>query len=214
MEYAVTETFTSIQGESSMQGLLCYFIRMAGCNLSCSYCDTLYAAKGSEFKIMTLDNLLNEAVLSGAGLAEITGGEPLMQDCISLSNALLKKGIKVLIETNGSMDVSGLPIEVKKIIDIKTPGSGNPDFLFENLLHISPEDEIKFVITGRDDYEWALKKVSEWKLTQKTSEIIFSPAYKKMEPEKLALWIKEDRIRVRLQIQLHKYIWPGRDRGV
>ncbi len=208
----ITEIFKSIQGESSYAGLPCSFIRTTGCNLRCVWCDTEYAFYGG--KKMTIDEILGAIEPHGCHLVEITGGEPMLQEeTPELSKKLLEKGHTVLIETGGSLDVSSLPTEVIKILDIKCPDSGMTEHMnWENLQHLGPKDEIKFVINSRKDYDWSIEIMNRYQL-EKKNLILFSPVYQKMPAEQLAEWILADKLPVRFQIQLHKTLWgetPGR----
>ncbi len=208
----ITEIFKSIQGESSFAGLPCSFIRTTGCNLRCVWCDTQYAFYGG--RSMTIDEILAEIEPHGCNLVEITGGEPMMQEeILQLSSKLLEKGHTVLIETGGAIDVSSLPSEVIKILDIKCPDSGMTEHMnWENLKYLGPKDEIKFVINSRRDYEWSKEIMNKYQLDQKNL-ILFSPVYQKMPADQLAEWILVDKLPVRFQIQLHKALWgetPGR----
>ncbi|MBW7957542.1 MAG: radical SAM protein [Deltaproteobacteria bacterium] len=206
----VCEIFKSIQGESSYAGLPCVFIRLAGCNLGCRWCDTPYARVPDEATEFLIEEVLREVTRYGdCGLVEITGGEPLLQEeTKELARRLLDKGRTVLIETNGSVPVSGLDERVVKIVDVKCPSSGHAgSFLLENLSHITPEDEIKLVIADRGDYDWA-KEFIEEVLRGRTEKVLFAPVKPDLSPRDLAAWILRDGLRVRLQLQLHSYIWP------
>jgi 7-carboxy-7-deazaguanine synthase len=213
-ELAVTEIFKSIQGESTWAGLPCTFVRLAGCNLRCAYCDTRYADE--EGTRMSIRAILERCDALGCNLVEVTGGEPLAQpECPTLVTCLLESGYTVLVETNGTLPIASLPAEAVKIMDIKCPGSGMCDRMdASNLDAVSPRDEIKFVIGDRADYEWARDTAARHNLTKRCSAVLFSPAFGTLEPDALASWILEDRLPVRLQIQLHKYIWPPGQRGV
>lgn len=202
----VCEIFSSIQGESSYAGIPCTFIRLSGCNLRCTYCDTTYAyEEGSE---MTVEEVMAEVRRSGLGLVEITGGEPLLQGEVSqLIERLVNDGYRVLVETNGSVDISNLNKEVIVIMDIKTPGSGMAsEVLLSNLSVLKREDEVKFVLCSREDYEWAKEFIKKHSLTERCT-ILFSPAFGVLDPERLSRWIIEDRLNVRLNLQIHKYIY-------
>jgi 7-carboxy-7-deazaguanine synthase len=204
----VSEIFLSIQGESTYAGMPCAFVRLAGCNLDCNWCDTDYAKKSSDGKKLSIDDIIAELGKFKATIVEITGGEPLLQpEAKELADRLVKAGHTVLIETNGSVPLDGLPEEVIKVVDVKCPGSGHDgSFLMENLEHISPTDELKFVLAGREDYEFA-KQFIEEELKGRTSNILFAPVKPRLEPSELAAWILRDGIMVRLQPQLHSYIW-------
>ncbi len=203
----ICEIFTSIQGESSFAGLPCTFVRLSGCNLRCVYCDTHYAY--DEGYDISLDELVAQVHHAGVDLVEITGGEPLLQnrDVQGLMNRLADDGYTVLIETNGSLSIKGLDERFIVILDIKTPGSGmNHQMDFSNLQHLKPHDEVKFVVCSREDYEWSKKIVAEYHLI-KNGKVLFSPAFGMVKPDELADWILADRLQVRLNLQLHKYIF-------
>jgi 7-carboxy-7-deazaguanine synthase len=206
----VCEIFTSIQGESSYVGQLCTFIRFTGCNLRCIYCDTEYAYTGG-MELGEAD-IMNEVSIVGVNLINITGGEPLLQDGVPhLVEKLLNDGHRVLIETNGSISIKGLDPRAVIILDIKTPGSGMWEEMdLSNLDFLKPEDEVKFVVTGRRDYEWAREFIREYWLTKKCG-VLFSPAFGILEPSQLAGWMLQDRLDVRFNLQAHKYIFgPGK----
>lgn len=209
----VNEIFYSIQGESTHIGRPCIFIRLTGCPLRCSFCDTEYAFY--EGKRMTIDEVLGAVRQYDCHLVEITGGEPLMQkDAYPLMEKLLQEGYEVLLETSGAIDVSRVPKGVIKIMDLKCPGSGEVHRnRFENLDHLSPKDEIKFVIKDRRDFEWAAEVVKQYSLLAKCP-VLFSPVFGDLEPRQLAEWILERGLPVRLQLQMHKYIWDPHMRGV
>ena len=208
----VAEIFKSIQGESSYAGLPCSFIRTTGCNLRCAWCDTEYAFYGGAQ--MSVPEVLAAIEPHHCSLVEITGGEPLLQpDVPELASELLRRNRRVLIETGGSLDISVLPSDVIKIVDVKCPDSGMMEQMdWKNLERLSPADEVKFVINSRRDYEWAVDVMNRYRLHDR-NEVLFSPVYRKLPPEQLADWILEDDLSVRLQIQLHKVLWgekPGR----
>lgn len=209
----ICEIFKSIQGESTYAGLPCVFIRLAGCNLSCSWCDTPYARVPDEATDIEIDEILNQVKPFNCGLVEITGGEPLLQDDTKkLAARLLESGYSVLVETNGSVPLKGLDKRVVKVVDVKCPSSGHGgSFLIENLEEITPEDEIKFVIADRGDYEAARKFLDE-RLEGRTRKVLFAPVRPELSPKDLAQWILKDGLAVRLQLQLHAYIWPD-ERG-
>ncbi|HUO77046.1 MAG TPA: radical SAM protein [Thermodesulfovibrionales bacterium] len=209
----VCEIFASIQGESSYAGVPCTFVRMSGCNLKCSYCDTVYAyEEGTE---LTEDEITGKVRAIGLRTVEITGGEPLLQPgVLSLTKRLLDHEFRVLIETNGSQDIRQVDQRAVLILDVKTPGSGMANtFLMSNLDLLRPVDELKFVITGRKDYEWSRYFVKEHSLTGKCT-LLFSPAFGMLHPKDLSQWIMEERLEVRLNLQLHKYIYGPDVRGV
>lgn len=212
----VTETFSSIQGESTYAGCLCFFIRLAGCNLNCNYCDTLYSRKTEQGKSTDIPLLVEAALEENINLVEITGGEPLFQKTTPLLCAeLLRNNFTVLVETNGSLPISLLPENVIKIMDCKTPSGGEASRMdFSNFDLLNPLDEIKFVIADRTDYSYSLDIIEKYKLDGKTPNLLFSPGWGKIESAELAGWIIKDKAPVRLQLQLHKYIWGPEKRGV
>ncbi|HDO35459.1 MAG TPA: radical SAM protein [Nitrospirae bacterium] len=207
----VCETFRSIQGESSYAGYPCFFIRLTGCNLRCTYCDTVYAYEGGQET--EIEALIDDATGSGLGLVEVTGGEPLLQEnAFILISGLADEGFKVLVETNGSRDISKLDKRCVAIIDIKTPGSGMAGRMdFGILKRLRKQDEIKFVITSPDDYVWSKGVIKEYGL--KEERVLFSPSTGAVKPEDLAGWMLDDGLSVRLNLQIHKYIFSDR-RGV
>lgn len=209
----VCEIFASIQGESSYAGVPCTFVRMTGCNLRCSYCDTVYAyEEGTE---LAEDEIIEKVHAMGLRTVEITGGEPLLQiGVIPMTKRLLDHGFRVLIETNGSQDIRHVDRRAVLIPDVKTPGSGMANtFLMSNLGLLRPEDELKFVITGREDYEWSRNFVKDHSLTGRCT-LLFSPVFGMLHPRDLSRWIMEERLEVRLNLQLHKYIYGPDVRGV
>ena len=208
----VCETFTSLQGEGLQSGFPFFFIRLTGCNLRCTYCDTSYAwSEGVKRSVQELISLWQE---SGLRHVLVTGGEPLIQEgTYALMDALLKKGATVLLETNGSISLARVNRRIVKVVDWKTPGSGSgSSFFLDNLRYIDRRDQIKFVITSRQDYKWASRLVRKRSLPLFTT-VLFSPCYGQVEPKELASWILEDRLEVMLQLQLHKVIW-GDQRGL
>lgn len=209
----ICEIFTSIQGESSYAGMPCTFIRVAGCNLRCTYCDTTYAYE--EGRELSEDEVLDEVTLIGGSLVEITGGEPLLQKgTLNLIERLLKEGYKVLVETNGTLSIKDIDKGAVVILDVKTPGSGMwREMDLSNFNYLKPSDEVKFVLTDRADYEWARDFMSKHKLMTKC-HILFSPAFGMLAPDSLVKWILEDRLDVRLNLQIHKYIYGKDARGV
>jgi 7-carboxy-7-deazaguanine synthase len=208
----VKEIFYSIQGESTFAGQACIFIRFSFCNLRCTYCDTSYSfSKGED---MSIDEILKNIEKYPSKLVELTGGEPLLQKEINiLTEKLLEKGYTVLCETSGSIDIDKISNEVYRIMDIKTPGSAEVDKNnYKNIEKLTDRDEIKFVICDRNDFEWAQKLIREKSLEK--FRILFSPEHENMPPAELSKWILESGLNVRLQLQMHKYIWPNIDRGV
>lgn len=202
----ISEIFSSIQGESSHAGLPCTFIRLSGCNLRCMYCDTLFAFK--EGYEMSEEDILKMIKKMGLNLVEFTGGEPLLQESIyPLITKVLDEGYKVLIETNGSINIKRVDKRAIIILDIKTPNSNMFDKMdLGNLDLVKKQDEIKFVITNRVDYEWSVDFIYKHSLQNKC-HILMSPAYGFLEPDKLARWLIDDRLNVRLNIQIHKYVF-------
>ncbi|MGI6458223.1 MAG: radical SAM protein [bacterium] len=211
----ISELFRSIQGESSFAGLPCTFIRTAGCSLRCSYCDTDYALSKKSGVEMELDEVLARVRHLGMDLVELTGGEPLEQEeTPELCKRLLREGAKVLIETGGHKRIDVLPAEVIKILDIKTPSSRMaPQNDWHNLNALSPEDEVKFVICNREDFDWSMTVCEEYGLFGRQT-ILFSPGFETLQYATLAHWILEEKIPVRMQLQIHKFIWSPTARGV
>ena len=209
----VCEIFTSIQGESTYTGQLSTFIRLSGCNLRCSYCDTKYAyTEGTE---LTEAEIMNEVSIVGVNLISITGGEPLLQEGVfHLSEKFLNEGHKVLIETNGSQSIKDVDPRAVIIMDIKTPASNmSEDLDISNLDFLKPDDEVKFVIVDRSDYEWSRDLIREYRLRERCN-ILFSPAFSLMEPSVLANWMIQDRLDAIFNLQAHKYIFDPNKRGV
>ena len=208
----INEIFYSIQGESSKSGIPCIFIRLTYCNLRCSYCDTDYSFH--EGKDMSIEQILTKIKSYNCNLVEVTGGEPLVQkESIDLMGALLKNNYEVMLETSGSLPIKDVPKEVIKIIDFKCPSSNmDKKNNWEIVNYIQTHDEIKFVIGNYDDYLWAKEKLKKHKLINNV--ILFSPTHKKLDPKTLSEWILEDGLNVRMQVQLHKYIWDEHTKGV
>lgn len=217
----VTEIFRSIQGESTYAGLPCVFVRLTGCNLRCVWCDTAYAFHGGQAKSVA-DVLSSVRALSERdgrrllNLVELTGGEPLLQkDIYPLIDRLLEQRFRVLVETSGERDVSTLPEPVVRILDVKCPASGEGGtFRMENLDHLRPHDQLKFVLADRGDYDWARRFLAEHPVQERVEAILFSPVFGQLEPRLLAAWILEEGLPVRLGMQLHKFIWGPDARGV
>ena len=209
----INEIYLSVQGESTHTGLPCIFIRLTGCNLRCSWCDTAYAFH--EGKNMSIDEILQKVESFGIHLVEITGGEPLMQDNVyTLMKRLIEKGYKVMLETGGSISLERVPKDVIKIMDLKCPGSGEQEKNnLDNLKLLAPHDEVKFVILDRKDYEWSRDIIKKYKINE-TAQILLSPVFDKLELKEIVKWILEDRLPVRLQTQLHKIIWDKNTIGV
>ncbi len=209
----VSELFFSIQGESSYSGQPCVFIRLSGCNLRCNYCDARYTYE-EEGALKSIPELLAFAEEYPGYPVEITGGEPLIQEgAIPLMEELLAAGRQVLLETNGTISLAKVPAGVIRIMDVKCPDSGMSEHLLrDNFSLLSPEDELKFVLSSRSDYEWAAEMVKELPRGG-AGTIHFSPIPDRLDPAQLAEWLLADRLPVRLQLQLHKIIWPGVTRG-
>ena len=209
----INEIYLSVQGESTHTGLPCIFIRLTGCNLRCSWCDTAYAFH--EGKNMSIDEILQKVENFGIHLVEITGGEPLMQDNgYTLMRRLIENGYKVMLETGGSISLERVPKDVIKIMDLKCPGSGEQEKNnLDNLKLLAPHDEVKFVILDRKDYEWSRDIIKKYKINE-TAHILISPVFDKLELKEMVKWILEDQLPVRLQTQLHKIIWDKNTIGV
>lgn len=207
----ITEIFLSLQGESRTVGLPTVFVRLTGCPLRCGYCDSSYAFQGGEW--MGLDAIVAEVGKYAVKHVTVTGGEPLAQrDCIGLLGMLCDRGFEVSLETSGALDVSAADPRVIKVMDIKTPGSGEVEKnLYGNIAHLQAHDQVKFVICNRNDYEWAKDALVKYNLPE-ICEMLFSPEYTALAPRELAEWIIADRLPVRFQLQLHKILW-GEERG-
>jgi 7-carboxy-7-deazaguanine synthase len=224
----ITEIYKSIQGESTHAGLPCIFVRLTGCNLRCSWCDSEYTFTGGHR--MTLEEVLEEVEhLSPGGLVEITGGEPMLQEkeVVPLMQRLLDDGYTVLLETSGERPLQSVPKGVVKIVDVKCPHSGEPDtFHMENLEALSSADEVKFVLSDRADYDFAKDFVAHHELARRVNAVLFSPAFAKdarggrdtshclLDPRELAEWMLADNVPARLGLQLHKFIWDPALKGV
>jgi 7-carboxy-7-deazaguanine synthase len=225
----ITEIYKSLQGESTYAGMPCVFVRLTGCNLRCSWCDTEYAFYGG--KKMTPEQVFDEVEhLSAApGLIEITGGEPMLQEreLVPLMQWLIDSGYTVLLETSGERPLDRVPATVIKVVDVKCPDSGEGDtFHVENLETLWPHDEIKFVISGRSDYEFARDFTARHDLARRVNAVLFSPAFRKdasgardasnclVDPQELAEWMLEDNVPARLGLQIHKLIWDPAMKGV
>ncbi len=209
----VNEIFFSIQGEASKSGFPCIFIRLSFCNLRCSWCDTEYSFyEGQE---MSIDDVMDSISGFPCNLVELTGGEPLVQEgAIPLMERLLEAGYEVMLETSGSLDISGVDPRVKRILDVKCPGSGmSSRNRPENLALLTPHDELKFVLKDRHDYEWAKDMLHREKLTE-ICPVYFSPVWDSLPSGELAEWILDDGLEVRFQLQIHKFLWDPKARGV
>jgi len=209
----VNEIFKSIQGESSYAGIPCVFVRLTGCNLRCSYCDTTYAYdEGAE---MSACEILKTIKGYGCKNVCVTGGEPLLQNSVTkLINLLKKSHYKIFVETGGSINIDMLPKAVTRIMDIKCPDSRmEKEMEWDNIDRLKSSDEVKFIISSKKDYEWAKRITRKYKLTDR-AQILYGVAYGRMKPKTLAGWILKDNLEVRFQLQLQKYIWPDKTRGV
>ncbi|SDS74523.1 7-carboxy-7-deazaguanine synthase QueE [Pseudomonas oryzae] len=208
----ITEIFFSLQGEARTVGLPTVFVRLTGCPLRCDYCDTAYAFSGGE--IMTLEAILARVADYRPRHVCVTGGEPLAQpNCIPLLEALCDAGYEVSLETSGALDIAPVDTRVSRVVDLKTPGSGEVGRnRYENMAELTGNDQVKFVICSREDYDWAVSKLIEYRLDQRAGEVLLSPSHHQLQPRTLAEWIIADNLPVRLQLQLHKYLWndePG-----
>jgi 7-carboxy-7-deazaguanine synthase len=202
----ITEIFYSLQGESNSVGLPTVFVRLTGCPLRCGYCDTSYAFKGGEW--LALARVLEQVAAYAPHYVTVTGGEPLAQAaCLELLTALCDAGYRVSLETSGALDISRVDPRVVNVMDLKTPGSGEAEKnLFSNIERLKPADQVKFVICDAGDYAWACEQLRRWDLDNRC-EVLFSPALGLQDATELAEWILRDRLNVRFQIQLHKYLW-------
>jgi 7-carboxy-7-deazaguanine synthase len=209
----INEIYHSIQGESTSSGLPCVFVRLTDCNLRCTYCDTEYAFYDG--KELTIQQIIDEVKKYKCKLVEVTGGEPLIQDeCIDLMIKLCDEGFEVLIETAGNMPIKEIDERVKIIMDLKCPSSKMMDKnLYENIFHLKKTDEVKFVIGTREDYDWVKEIMSKYNLNDKCS-VLFSCVFNELEPLTLVNWILKDKLDVRYQLQMHKYIWHPETKGV
>lgn len=210
----INEVFYSVQGESSYAGQPCVFVRLTACDLRCSWCDTPYSFH--EGRKRELDDLLNQVDAFGCPLVEVTGGEPLLQEAVyPLMEGLLARGKRVLLETGGHRSTERVPPAVVTILDVKCPGSGEAHRMeWANLDRLRPHDELKFVIKDRTDYDYAVDVVARHALTMRAAAIHFSPVHGVMDLRQLSEWVLADRLPVRVQVQLHKYIWDPATRGV
>lgn len=209
----INEIFHSIQGESTRAGEPCVLVRLTGCNLRCRWCDTAYAFH--EGRDMSVDEVLDRVASYGCRMVEVTGGEPLLQaDAIPLLQALVDRGHEVLLETGGSLSIERVPVGVRRIVDVKCPGSGESDKNhWENVDRLRGGDELKFVLAGPEDYDWAVEQIRTRGLADRCP-VLLSPVHGMLDPGELARWILRDRLTVRVQLQLQKLLWPGVTRGV
>lgn len=210
----INEIYHSIQGESTWAGRPCVFVRLTFCDLRCTYCDTAYAFYEGE-KI-ALSKILERVLTFDCPLVEITGGEPLLQkNVLPLMSALADAGKTVLIETSGAHDISKIDARVHRIMDLKTPGSGECERnLWTNIPHLAERDEVKFVIGSREDYEWSRDVVRQHDLPKRVRAVLFSPIFGRINPREIVDWILADALDVRFQLQMHKFIWEPTQRGV
>jgi 7-carboxy-7-deazaguanine synthase len=210
----INEIYHSIQGESTWAGRPCVFVRLTFCNLRCNYCDTEYAFYEGEKQ--TLKEIVDLVEKFEYPLVEITGGEPLLQkNVLPLMTTLCDTGHTVLLETSGAHDISKVDARVHRIMDLKTPGSGEVEKnLWSNIEHLTPRDEVKFVMGSREDYEWSREKVQRFDLSKRCHAVLFSPIFGRIDPRQIVEWILEDKLAVRFQLQMHKFIWTPTQRGV
>ncbi|TQL10004.1 7-carboxy-7-deazaguanine synthase [Pseudomonas sp. SLBN-26] len=208
----ITEIFYSLQGETRTAGLPTVFVRLTGCPLRCLYCDTAYAFNGGQ--LQSLDDILEQVAAYRPRHVCVTGGEPLAQpNCIPLLARLCDAGYEVSLETSGALDIAAVDTRVSRVLDLKTPGSAEvARNRYENIAQLTPNDQVKFVICSREDYDWAVSKLIEYRLEQRAGEVLFSPSHHQVDARQLADWIVADNLPVRLQLQLHKILWndePG-----
>jgi len=210
----VNEVYLSIQGESTWAGLRCAFVRLTACDLRCTYCDTAYAFY--EGIKRTVGDVFEEVMALHSPLVEITGGEPLLQkNVLPLMRMFCDAGKRVLIETSGAHDISRIDARVHRIMDLKTPSSGECGRnLYANIVELTRRDEVKFVIGSREDYEWAREKVLEYELARRCAAVLFSPVFGRIEPVRIVEWMLADKVEARFQLQMHKFIWDPKAKGV
>ena len=210
----VNEVYLSVQGESTWAGLPCVFVRLTACDLRCSYCDTEYAFY--EGRKRTVEEVFEEVLGFGCPLVEITGGEPLLQkNVLPLMSALCDADKTVLIETSGAHDISAIDPRVHRIMDLKTPSSGESGRnLYANLACLNHRDEVKFVIGSREDYEWSREQIDRHELGARVHAVLLSPVFGRIDPQEIVAWMLEDKVPARFQLQMHKFIWEPRARGV
>ena len=210
----INEIYRSIQGESTWAGLPCVFVRLTFCDLRCSYCDTAYAFYAGNK--MTVPEIIERVLAFSCSLVEITGGEPLLQkNVLPLMKQLCDLGKTVLIETSGAHDISGIDPRVYRIMDLKTPGSGETERnRYQNIPYLTKNDEVKFVIGSREDYLWSREKIAEFDLSERCGTVLFSPMFGRIEPREIVEWLLEDNLAVRFQLQMHKFIWSPEMKSV
>ena len=209
----VNEIFHSVQGESTHTGRPCVFVRLTGCNLRCVWCDTAYAFH--EGRAMSVDEVLERVRAYPCRLVEVTGGEPLLQPAVlPLMERLVAEGYEVLLETGGSLSIAQVPEKVQRIVDVKCPGSGESERNdWDNLKHLVAGDELKFVLADREDYLWAREQITRRGL-DRLATVLFSAVHETLDPAEMARWVLDDGLAVRVQVQLHKVLWPSATRGV
>jgi 7-carboxy-7-deazaguanine synthase len=210
----INEIYFSVQGESTWAGLPCVFVRLTFCDLRCTYCDTEYAFY--EGKKRSLGEIVGDVLAYDCPLVEITGGEPLLQkNVLPLMTLLADAGRTILLETSGAHDIAAVDSRVHRIMDLKTPGSGEVERnLFSNIDYLTSRDEVKFVIGSREDYEWSRAQLREHRLADRCRAVLFSPIFGQIDPREIVEWILADKLPVRFQLQMHKFIWTPTQRGV
>jgi 7-carboxy-7-deazaguanine synthase len=210
----VNEVYLSIQGESTWAGFQCAFVRLTACDLRCTYCDTAYAFYDGIKR--TVGEVFDEVIALDVPLVEITGGEPLLQkNVLPLMRMFCDAGKTVLIETSGAHDISGIDPRVHRIMDLKTPSSGeSARNLYANIHHLTQRDEVKFVIGSREDYEWSRGQIIEHQLARRCGAVLFSPVFGRIEPVRIVEWMIQDKVEARFQLQMHKFIWDPKAKGV
>ncbi|HYY28212.1 MAG TPA: radical SAM protein [Chthoniobacterales bacterium] len=214
LSLTINEIYKSIQGESTWAGLPCVFVRLTFCDLRCTYCDTAYAFYAGTK--MPLPQIAEQVLAFRCPLVEITGGEPLLQrNVLPLMTELCDRGEIVLIETSGAHDISGIDSRVHRIMDLKTPDSGESHRnRYENIVHLTKRDEVKFVIGSRDDYLWSKEMIGKFDLVSRCGTVLLSPVFGRIDPREIVEWLLEDNLSVRFQLQLHKFIWSPEAKGV
>lgn len=214
MNLTINEIYLSVQGESTWAGLPCVFVRLTFCDLRCTYCDTEYAFYAGAKR--PVEDILAEVLAIGCPLVEITGGEPLLQkNVLPLMARLCDAGCTVLIETSGAHDISRVDPRVRRIMDLKTPSSGEcARNRFENIPFLTRDDEVKFVLGSREDYEWARARIAEHGLGARVGAVLLSPVFGKIDPRDIVAWMLADKVPARFQLQMHKFIWDPKKKGV
>ena len=214
LQLKINEIYLSVQGESTWAGLPCVFVRLTGCDLRCTYCDTEYAFYEGVRK--SIREVYDEVMAFECPLIEITGGEPLLQrNVLPLMTGICDADRTVLIETSGAHDISGIDPRVHRIMDLKTPSSGELGYnLYSNIAVLNHRDEVKFVIGSREDYEWSREQITSHALAERVKAVLLSPVFGRIEPRQIVEWMLEDRLPARFQLQIHKFIWEPRARGV